>query len=312
MASVDVVFHLIPRFSMISLYGALEPLRIANRFVGPMFSWRFVSIDGEPVSASNDIPVSVSGKFAELERPDMVVVCASYEPDVGVTKPAIAGLRKLAAQKVILAGIDTGPFLLARAGVLDGYRATCHWESLPGFRESFPRVNVLQSLYEVDRERLTSAGGSAAIDMMLDWIRQKVGREIAVTVADQLVHSRFAGQPDESRLPAGARYAITDARLLSCISLMEENTEEPCDIATLAAKAGVSIRQLERLFAHSLKRRPMGFYLDLRLERAERLINYSKMGVREVALATGFSSLPLFSRSFKKRFGSSPSKLRQN
>lgn len=312
MASVEVVFHLVPRFSMISLYGALEPLRIANRFVGPMFSWRFVSIDGEPVSASNDISVSVSGKFAELERPDMVVVCASYEPDVGVTKPAIAGLRKLAAKKVILAGIDTGPFLLARAGVLDGYRATCHWESLPGFRESFPRVNVLQSLYEVDRERLTSAGGSAAIDMMLDWIRQKVGREIAVTVADQLVHSRFAGQPNESRLPAEARYATTDARLLSCISLMEENTEEPCDIAALAAKAGVSIRQLERLFAHSLKRRPMGFYLDLRLDRAERLINYSKMGVREVALATGFSSLPLFSRSFKKRFGSSPSKLRQN
>ena len=311
MTPADIVFHLVPRFSMISLYGALEPLRIANRFAGNVFSWRFISMDGQPVSASNDIPVSVSGSLADLGRPAMVVVCASYEPEKGIAKPALAALRKLAAQKVLLAGIDTGPFLLARAGVLDGYRATCHWESLPGFRESFPRVSTVQSLYEVDRDRLTSAGGSSAIDMMLAWIRQQLGREIAVTVADQLVHSRVAEQPNEARAPAAARYGTTDVRILSCISVMEEQVEEPYDIATLAERAGLSVRQLERLFAETLKKRPMGFYLNLRLERAERLITYSRMSVREVALATGFSSLPLFSRSFRKLFGKSPSSWRK-
>ena len=105
--------------------------------------------------------------------PAMVVVCASYEPEKGVTRAcACCNSQAGGAQKVLLAGIDTGPFILARAGVLDGYRATCHWESLPGFRESFPRVQATQSLFEVDRDRMTSAGGSSVIDMMLEWIRQ--------------------------------------------------------------------------------------------------------------------------------------------
>lgn len=311
MSSIDVVFHLVPRFSMISLYGALETLRVANRFAERKFSWRFVSARGEPVCASNDIPVSVSGSLATLSRPAMVVVCASYEPEQGATRPALAAIRKLSAQKVLLAGIDTGSFILARAGALDGYRATCHWETLPGFRESFPRVIATQALFEVDRDRLTCAGGSSAIDMMLEWIRQLLGHEIAVTVADLLVHSRFAEQPHEVRIPAAARYGTTDARILSCIALMEEQLEEPRNVEELAIRAGVSVRQLERLFAATLKKRPMGFYLDLRLERAERLINYSALSVREVAVATGFSSLSQFSRSFKLKFGKPPSQWRR-
>lgn len=311
MPAIDVVFHLVPRFSMISLYGALETLRVANRFAEREFSWRFVSAGGESVSASNDIPVSVSGRLADLNRPAMVVVCASYEPEQGATRAALAAIRKLSARKVLLAGIDTGSFILARAGALDGYRATCHWETLPGFRENFPKVIATQALFEVDRDRLTCAGGSSAIDMMLEWVRQLLGHEIAVTVADLLVHSRFAEQPHEVRIPAAARYGTTDARLLSCIALMEEQLEEPRDVEELANRAGVSVRQLERLFAATLKKRPMGFYLDLRLERAERLINYSTLSVREVAVATGFSSLSQFSRSFKLRYGRPPSKWRK-
>jgi AraC family carnitine catabolism transcriptional activator len=300
MPPVDVVFHLVPRFSMISLYGALEPLRVANRYVEQKFSWRFVSADGQPVSASNDIPVSVSGRLADVGRPEK-----------GISKPTLAALRKLAAAKVLLAAMDTGPFILASAGVLDGYQATCHWESLPGFRESFPRVQVRQSLFEVDRDRMTSAGGSSVIDMMLEWIRQRLGAAIAVMVADQLVHSRFAEQTGEARIPAAERYGTRDARVLSCIAMMEEHIEEPRGIDDLAIRAGVSVRQLERLFAAALKKRPMGFYLDLRLERAERLINYSTLSVREVAVATGFSSLSQFSRSFKLKFGRPPSKWRK-
>jgi AraC family transcriptional regulator, carnitine catabolism transcriptional activator len=307
MTPLDVAFLLIRRFSMISLYGALEPLRVANRFAGNKFSWRFISASGDPVSASNDIPISVSGGLKDLGRPTMLVVCASYEPEQGITKPVMSAIRKQASQKTLIAGIDTGPFAMARAGVLDGYRATCHWESLPGFRESFPNVNTVQSLYEIDRDRLTCAGGSTSIDLMLEWIKQQLGRDIATTVADQLVHFRFGDQRGEARVPPAARYGTTDARVLSCINLMEEQLEEPLHVEAVAEHVGLSVRQLERLFAHAINRRPMGFYLQLRLERSERLINYSNMSLREVALATGFSSLPLFSRSFKKHFGKSPS-----
>lgn len=307
MKTHDVAFLLVPKFSMIALYGALEPLRVANRFAGPAFSWRFISADGQPVSASNGIPVSVSGGLRDIGKPDMLVVSASYEPEKAFSRILLGALQATARRRVLMAAIDTAPFLLAEAGVLDGYCATCHWESLPGFRESYPRVETEQALYVTDRNRMTCAGGAAAIDMMLDWIGRLLGRPLAVLVADQLVHFRSLEQPSQARLPAAARYGTTDARLLKLITLMEEQSEEPLDAASLAAAAGLSVRQMERLFAAQLNERPMGLYLKLRLEKAERLITYSAMSMREIALACGFSSLPLFSRSFRAKYGKAPS-----
>ncbi len=310
MAKHDVAFILVPKFSMIALYGALEPLRVANRFAGPVFTWRFISEDGQPVAASNGIPVSVSGGLGDIGKPDMAVISASYEPERAVTRAMIAALRALARRRVLLAAIDTAPFLLAEARLLDGYQATCHWESLPGFRESYPKVHAEQALYVTDRDRMTSAGGAAAIDMMLDWIGRLLGRPLAVMVADQLVHFRSVEQPAPARLPAAARYGTTDARLLKIITVMEEQGEDPLDAEALAAIAGISVRQMERLFRGALEERPMGFYLKLRLEKAERLITYSSMSMRDIAVACGFSSLPLFSRSFKARYGKPPSAFR--
>jgi AraC family carnitine catabolism transcriptional activator len=310
MAQYDVTFLLIPRFSMIALYGALEPLRVANRFAGPVFSWRFVSPNGGAVAASNDIPVSVSGDLKSLGTPAMAVVCASYDQRKGMTQPILAAIRRLARDKVIIAGIDTGPFIMGKAGVLDGYRATCHWESLPGFRESFPQVQTTPALFEIDRRRMTCAGGAAAIDMMLAWIDQLLGRSLAIAVADQLLHYRHSGREAEARVPLAERYGTDDRRVLSIIAAMEVNMEEPLASAELAALGGVSQRQMERLFQERLGQRPMQLYQHLRLERADRLLNYSSMGVRDAAVATGFASLAQFSRAFKARFGRPPSQLR--
>jgi AraC family carnitine catabolism transcriptional activator len=310
MAEFDVAFVLIPRFSMIALYGALEPLRVANRFAGPVFSWRFVSASGRAVAASNDIPVSVSGDLKSLGHPAMAVICASYDHRKGATKPVLAAIRRLAREKALIAGVDTGPFLMAKAGVLDGYRATCHWESLPGFRESYPRIEAAQSLYEIDRRRLTCAGGSAAIDMMLAWIDDVLGRALAITVADQLLHFRHSGREVEARVPLAERYGTDDRRVLTIIAAMEVHMEEPLDAAHLARLGGLSQRQMERLFRQRLGRRPISVYRQLRLERAERLLNYSPISVRDAAVATGFSSLALFSRAFKTRFGRPPSEHR--
>lgn len=310
MARFDAVFVLVPRFSMIALYGAVEPLRVANRFAEDSFSWRFVSADGAPVAASNGIPVSVSGNLADIGRPSVVVFCASYEPERAVGRPMSTAIRKLARGGVLTAAIDTGPFLLARAGVLDGYRATCHWESLPGFRESFPAVQVTETLVEVDRDRMTCAGGSAAIDMMLAWIGARMGQGLAVMVADQLLHYRGREEAGPARLSAQARYNTRDRRLLAAIAAMEAQVEEPLSAAAIAKLAGLSLRQLERLFHMELGERPMGFYQRLRLERAERLLTYSQMSVRDVSLACGFSTLSQFSRAFRTRYGKPPSALR--
>src|SRR5438045_4089812 len=185
----DLVFLLIPRFSMIALFSALEPLRVANRFAGDIFSWRFASIDGNPTSASNGIPVSVTTAIDGIGRPDVVVVCASYEHEAGMVRSTLNELRRLARNGTLLAGVDTGAFLLAEAGVLDGYRATCHWETLPAFRESYPKIDVADDTYVLDRGRMTASGGAAPLDMMIDWLGAIESEALASRVADSLVHT---------------------------------------------------------------------------------------------------------------------------
>jgi AraC family carnitine catabolism transcriptional activator len=310
METRQVAFVLFARFSMIALYGALEPLRVANRFAGPAFAWRFLSIDGRPVAASNDIPVSVSGSLSDIGAPHLALFCASYEPETALTPTVCAAVRKLARRNVLLGGLDTGTFVLAEAGALDGRRATCHWESLPGFRERYPKVQATHGLFESDGGRLTCAGGAAAIDMMLHYIETLHGTALAVEVADQLVHLRPGPGSMEARLPPQTRYQTREPRVISILRLMEDNLEEPLSSAELAASAGLSQRQMERLFRGEVATTARHLYQRLRLERAERLLEYGMMTVREVAVACGYSSLAQFSRAFRRHRGVPPSRLR--
>jgi transcriptional regulator GlxA family with amidase domain len=308
----DVVFLLLPRFSMIALFSALEPLRVANRFAGELFSWRFVSMDGAPVAASNGIPVSVSAPLDGMGRPDLAVVCASYEHKAGMVRPVLNELRRLARSGALLAGLDTGAFLLAEAGVLDGYRATCHWETLPAFRESYPSVDAADDTYVLDRGRMTASGGAAPLDMMIDWLGAIESEELASQVADSLVHTRHINHPGDARMPAGSRYRIDDDRIANVIEAMEEHIEDVLPMRDLAACAGFSERQLERLFRRQVHASPLAFYRRIRLERAEQLLAYSRLTVREVGVASGFSSLALFSRAFKAQYGRAPSSIRRS
>jgi len=307
----DVAFLLIPRFSMIALFSALEPLRVANRFAGDVFSWRFISMDGQGVAASNGIPVSASSGLEGVGRPDLLVVCASYDHEAGMIQPVINEIRRATRNGSLLAAVDAGTFLLAEAGVLDGYRATCHWETLPALRESYPNIDVVEAPYVLDRGRMTASGGANALDMMLDWLAAIEGGALAVKVADTLVHTRHLNHPGEARIPVGSRYRVSEPRVLAAIRLMEEHIEDVLTMKDVADGAGVSERHLERLFHAHLSISPKTFYSQLRLERAERLLTYSRMSVRDVALACGYSSLALFSRAFKARFGRAPSLIRR-
>ena len=310
-APFDIVFLLLPNFSMIALYSALEPLRVANRFAGDLFAWRFASVDGDGVTASNGIPVSVSAALPAIGRTNLVMVCSSYDHQLAVNPDLRTALRKLDVAGVWLGGLDTGSIVLADAGVLDGRRATCHWETLGALREDYPRVSVTDALYEIDGPRLTSSGGTAPLDMMLAWIASLHGRGLATQVADTLVHARHREAPAGTRIPARTRYGVDDEALLAAISAMENHLEDTLRLADLADAAGLSPRQLERRFRRLLGMSPMRFYLSLRLERAEHLLTYSRLSVRDAGLASGFASIAQFSRAYKTRYGLSPSQHRR-
>lgn len=300
-------FFVAPRFSMMAFSSALEPLRVANLIGGrEHYRWQVFSRDGGPVAASNGMPVPADGAVGTIPHVAMMFVCASHAPEDTIDRATLSWLRRLPLIGITLGALDTGAWFLARAGLLDGHRATVHWEWQDAFAEKFPEVEVCNSLFEIDRARLTCAGGTAALDMMLYLIGRDLGQDLAVHIAEQFIHDRIRGPGDAQRMALGHRLGVTDPKLQAVIAAMEDNLEEPLRVGELAAIAGVSERQLERLFRHRLGCRPTRYYLDLRLRRARILLGQTHLPVREVALACGFASPAHFSRAYRAHFSSPP------
>ncbi len=301
-------FLLLPRFAMVAFFSAIEPLRIANRISGEaLFEWRLIGRDGEAVVASNGMPLAVDHALDEAPLSPSLAVCASFDPEATVDATLIAWLRERAAAGCVLGGMDTGGFVLAAAGLLDDQTVTLHWESLPEFRARFPRVDAVESLYEVTPEGFSCAGGSSAIDMSLDLIRRRHGHDLAERVRDQLLH-------DQGRRPASRQrdpVMPDDPLLTRAIALMDANLDAPLEIRALAAELDLSWRRLDRLFARHLGTSPQRAYLARRLDHARHLLQETRHSVMDVALACGFASASSFTRAFRQRHGATPSALRK-
>ena len=305
------MFLLLERFSLMAFSSASEPLRVANVLSGePLYEWHLVSVDGEPVLSSNGMTSMVHGDLGDAPRTDLVLVCASWEPQRVATRKVSAWLRRVAATGAWLGGVDTGSYVLARAGVLDGYRATIHWELLDTFRETFPDLVVTQDVFVVHGRRFSAAGGTACMDMMLHLIRSQHGHALAAAVSDQFIYSRIREASDAQRMALKDRLATSNAKILSAVTAMEEHIEDPLFTGELAERAGVSLRELERLFKHWLGTTPGTYYRRLRLERARTLLEQTDHAITDVAVSCGFGSLASFSRAYKARYGKPPSNTR--
>ena len=171
----------------------------------------------------------------------------------------IAWLRREARRGVAIGGLCTGAYTLAKAGLLDGKKATIHWENQDGFLEEFEDVKLTKSVFVVDGNRLSTAGGTASIDLMLKLIAADHGDDMANTVADQLIYSSIRTDQDTQRLSIPTRIGVRHPKLSQVIQMMENNIEDPISPADLADDVGMSTRQLERLFRRYLNRsRPSG------------------------------------------------------
>lgn len=305
-------FVLIPNFSMIAFTSAIEALRIANRMAGrTLYSWQIVSKQSGLVSASNGCRVMTDQSLADVnvgpgQNQPTIIICTGLGAERIADRELFAWLRRADRSGAVLGALCTGAHLLARAGLLDGHRCTIHWENLPGFMEEFPGVDVSADLFEVDRNRLTCSGGTAALDLMLHLIARDHGQEVAVKVSEQCLLDRIRQPHDHQRMPYRVRLGIHHAKLINAIEMMESNVEEPLDQEMLARYVGLSRRQLERLFRKHLGRTPAQYYLELRLERARHLLYQTTMPIMNVAFACGFVSASHFSTCYRQMYGKTP------
>ena len=304
--SQDFYFLLMPGFSAIGFISAIEPLRVANRFRGELYRWHVLSADGGAVLASNGMSVNADGGLEPLKKGATLLVVAGFEPLEFATPALEHWLRRLDHDGVTLGAIDTGSFVLAQAGLLDGYRLTMHWEAIDAFKESYPALAVTQELFEIDRRRITCAGGTASIDLMLDLISQAHGPELAIQVSEQFVLGRIRPRKDHQRMQVASRYGIHNKKLVQVIGEMEQHSEPPLSTSQLALGINVTRRQLERLFRLHLNDTPRNFYLGLRLEKARQLLRQTDMSVLDISIACGFESPSYFTRSYRARFTCAP------
>jgi transcriptional regulator GlxA family with amidase domain len=301
------VFLLLKNFSMASFASAIEPLRIANRMAGrTLYRWSLASEDGEFASASNGVTMKVDMGLDEVKREDTVMVCGGVNIKDATSKPVLNWLRREARKGAGIGGLCTASYTVAKAGLLDGKKCTIHWENHDSFEEEFLEVDLTKSIYVVDGNRYSSAGGLSSLDLMLNVIASDHGQELANTVADQLIYTSIRTDRDEQRLSIPTRIGVRHPKLSTVIHMMEANIEEPVSPSILARDVGMSTRQLERLFRRYLNRSPKRYYMEIRLQKARNLLMQTDMSVINVALACGFASPSHFSKCYRSHYDTTP------
>ncbi|MFJ4048963.1 MULTISPECIES: choline metabolism transcriptional regulator GbdR [Pseudomonas] len=303
----SVGFLLLDNFTLIALSCAIEPLRMANQLSGrELYSWHTLTVDGGQVWASDGLQVTPDSSINGAPDLDAVVVCGGVGIQRAVTRPHIRWLQAQARLSRHLGAICTGSWALACAGLLDGFECSVHWECLAAMQEAFPRVNVSTRVFTLDRNRYTSSGGTAPLDMMLHLISREHGRELSAAISEMFVYERIRNEQDHQRVPLKHMLGTQQPKLQEIVALMEANLEEPIDLEQLACYVSVSRRQLERLFQKHLHCSPSRYYLKLRLIRARQLIKQTPISIIEVASIVGFISTPHFSKCYREYFGIPP------
>ncbi len=262
--------------------------------------------------ASNGMMIETR-PLAQVQRTrrDMVILSSSWTPEAHCSAQLCSALWRWAHSGATLGAIDTGAFILAKAGLLKGRRATVHYEHMDAFSECFPECILTEELYVFDKKRISCAGGGASVDFALQIIRGMKGDALANSAARYLFHPivRPPGtlQNGAAQEPLGN---IAPSAVKRAIALMEHNLEAPLPIALLCEKLGLSQRHLNRLFSNFVYKTPALYYRDIRLDRARGLVTQTDLAMSEIALASGFASQVHFSRAYRARFGLPPTRNR--
>ncbi len=298
---VDIL--LFDEFSAHCLANTVEPMRAANTLAGrELYRWRFLSLSGARVVSSSGMEVTAHARLAEC-RGDLLAVMPSYNflrHDGAETRRA---LRAAATRYREMAGFDTGPWLMAAAGLLQGRQATIHWDEINRLAEAFPEIEVQRNRYVLDGDRITCTGALAAFDLMLERIGAAHGQALRLEVA-ALFMSTESGSPAPETMLARTKVVAR------AVGLMQAHLETPLPIPEIARRIGRPRKDLEARMKSDLGATPAKVYRRLRLIQARKLLLETDISVAEVATRTGYEDPSALTRAFRMEFGTTPRTLR--
>jgi transcriptional regulator GlxA family with amidase domain len=298
-------FLLFETFSNQVLANAMEPLRAANTFLGRhAYAWRLLTLDGAPVRSSAGMQVVPDGALTASDRGAALILLPSYGYQQVATPALLRLLRHASGRFDTLVGIDGGAWALAAAGLLDGRKATIHYDEFDEFAEAFPAVDVARARWIDDGDRLTAGGAVAAFDMMMHLIARTHGTALTLRIAS-LFAVPDATTPGPLDPPGG------DRRIRRALDAMDNHIEAPLTLPQIARRAGTTPKDLERRFALAFGASPRKVYQRIRLNAARNLVEYSTMEIAEIAARSGYNNAASFTRAFRQTFETTPRDIRR-
>lgn len=305
-APVSITFLIFDQFSNLCLANCLEPLRASNTLsLRATFDWQILTPTGDPVHSSSGMQVLPHAPLSALKPCDYLYVVASYHHDRLDTREMRRALQRAARMAGTVVGLDAGPWLLASAGLLDGRRATVHWDILDAFTERFLDVDAEQARFIRDGPMITCAGAMSALELTLDLISDHLGTAMRLDVESMFIH----GDP-----PVGdgtGRPSVADPLVRRALALMRGNVERPLTLPALASKLSSQSRTLDRRFRNVLGAPPGTVYRHLRLSSARKMLEGTSLSISEISLRCGYESSAALARAMRRHYGATPSDLRQ-
>ena len=304
---ISVIVLLLPSSSLMTVACTIDPMRAANRIAGKeIFYWKIVSPRGLAVSLTCGISLPVNGRFSDHDRGDLLIIVGGFDP-INMALPVTPiRIKRMLSRFTRVISIEGGNWLLAKTGVLDGKKATTHWEDLENFSDEFSKIDVVADRFVIEGKYVTVGGASPALDFLLTLVEEKFAAALAFDVSSVFVYSSTNHAADPQPFVSFGRLAEREPRVAMAIRLMEARIESPITIAAIAKHVKISTRRLETLFNVQLGLSPAAYFTRLRLKSAERLLKDTNLSVQEIGLRTGYGSTASLSRSFKKFSGQSP------
>ncbi|WP_204115827.1 GlxA family transcriptional regulator [Shimia biformata] len=307
---VSVVALVLTDTNTLTFAAAIDPMRAANRRAGrQLFDWRFATPEGATVTLTSGVEIA-GAPLRQIDSCDLLMVLGSFGVSAQATPPLLAGLRRLARAGARVIAADGAVEVLARSGLLDGHRATCHWEDLTDFASRHPAIHLVRDRHVISGPYATAGGASPTLDLMLQLIGSWFGASLATQVASALVHEA----PRPGNRPQGPllslRPEVSDPVVARALNWMEAAIDDPIPIAAIAARLDLSTRALEARFHKQVGAAPKQVYMALRLDEARRLAEETRLPAGEIALATGFNDQASFARAFRRAHGVSVRDLR--
>ncbi|OLP61361.1 AraC family transcriptional regulator [Xaviernesmea oryzae] len=303
-----------PETNLILLASVIEPLRAANRIAGRrLYRWTLQSPDGAAIETTSGVSIAVASAFSPGPSHDPLFILSSYHWRRGLSATLRRQLSQAARFRSLIAGIESGSWLMAEASLLDGGAAALHWEDAEEFAAAYPQIKVTSARFVIDGKRITTGGPLPTLDLMLELIRREQGYSLALEVSRLFIYE--PDRPSETlsseALPLVAPMRLRDERVKAALALMEAQIETPVALIRIAKRIGVSVRRLQDLFQDSLGVTPHTHYLALRLNAARRRVIETTAPLADIAAATGFNSAAAFSRSYRAHYRESPRETRQ-